>query len=897
MKLLKALFIIILILGILVGAGAIFLKIKFDIGAFSLVSQVVNVKKEVNETELVTKPFTSSDLTSFNDKKASIATNYLVRLKDTEIAAYADSKLDKNQFEFFQIELKEIEFTEDKEHSGDVKIVLKISLEDFKKNQLNDFPKNMLKMLVPDVVYATIVIAVDIVDNVGTYKSHELVVNNGVKYSELFKVLNLFTGSDTKQMLFDGADEALNQIFGSDGALKELIDDHVAMGYSFNFMGDYNCITLYRVDPNAQEIITYVGAKGDNINVTTYKISDNYITLQPVNADGYNFLGWYTDPLYVHKIEGIDPANFVPYILYAKYELIEYSIQLDFNGGTSTDNSLIKYTIESADINIKNPTKTVGAKELEFNGWMGTGLESLTKNLVIPHGSFGDKSYKAYYLGEEVEVSVVLDDKLIGSKMYQVGNTIDKNSLLDDYLVGYSVDKWYVGEEEFDFSTPIEDNITLKGSSTYLIDCIYFYPYLNEFNQAVTDKKINIDSREELIAFLDYIIFYEVTEKVNMTLTYIENSSSKVETEVKAAKDAYEELDHYQYLSHTYYLGSGMEAGKVYYQYYLSDKYSTDYATQKADPLKSSILTQQDYALKLTNDTKRANDFDDFKINKVNKKIAVTNSNQLVWALENGYNVEASGRALEILNKIKAVMRDIVNDEMDDLTKLRMIYEWIILNTSYDQKGYLESTNGTITVSNIKYYDSWFLEGVFDSHVAVCEGYAKAFNVMAALENIPAIYITGDNIESEGAGHAWNKVYLDSKWYGIDATHGDVSVTGDHSEILSYDSFLFTDSYKLSRKYQYNNFKDIKANTKFDFALIKYNNHSFKIDSYVDLKNIIDDTKDFTKTTAKYTCSIFVPLEHKADFESIAWKSALGACSYTTTLDENGNVFYNLIYE
>ena len=78
--------------------------------------------------------------------------------------------------------------------------------------------------------------------------------------------------------------------------------------------------------------------------------------------------------------------------------------------------------------------------------------------------------------------------------------------------------------------------------------------------------------------------------------------------------------------------------------------------------------------------------------------------------------------------------------------------------------------------------------GVFDHKIAVCEGFAKAFLIMARLENIPTIYVTGN-------GHAWNKVYVNGNWFVLDATHGNTLVSSfiDSKEILTYKNFLITD--------------------------------------------------------------------------------------------------------
>ena len=60
--------------------------------------------------------------------------------------------------------------------------------------------------------------------------------------------------------------------------------------------------------------------------------------------------------------------------------------------------------------------------------------------------------------------------------------------------------------------------------------------------------------------------------------------------------------------------------------------------------------------------------------------------------------------------------------------------------------------------------------GVFNGRGAVCEGFAKAYQLLLNFEGVEAIYVTG---ESEGTAHAWNVVKLNGVWYGVDITWDD----------------------------------------------------------------------------------------------------------------------------
>ena len=60
---------------------------------------------------------------------------------------------------------------------------------------------------------------------------------------------------------------------------------------------------------------------------------------------------------------------------------------------------------------------------------------------------------------------------------------------------------------------------------------------------------------------------------------------------------------------------------------------------------------------------------------------------------------------------------------------------------------------------------------------ASCEGYAKAFDCLAAECGLESALITGT--ADTGENHAWNQVKADGEWYNIDVTWGDTDKLND----------------------------------------------------------------------------------------------------------------------
>lgn len=84
-------------------------------------------------------------------------------------------------------------------------------------------------------------------------------------------------------------------------------------------------------------------------------------------------------------------------------------------------------------------------------------------------------------------------------------------------------------------------------------------------------------------------------------------------------------------------------------------------------------------------------------------------------------------------------------------------------------------------------YDAWgnpqtasyahTIVGVFDDNSAtdvVCEGYAKAFQLLCRYAGLESIYAVGWSTTSSGSGgHAWNLVKINGSWYNVDTTWDD----------------------------------------------------------------------------------------------------------------------------
>ena len=137
----------------------------------------------------------------------------------------------------------------------------------------------------------------------------------------------------------------------------------------------------------------------------------------------------------------------------------------------------------------------------------------------------------------------------------------------------------------------------------------------------------------------------------------------------------------------------------------------------------------------------------------------------------------------EVVAYAEALLVHIVTPEMSEYEKVKAIHDHIINYTEYDYERYLNGTVPEVSHS---------ARGVFEYGLAVCQGYAYAFELLCDLAGLECDYVTGT---AGGGGHAWNQVKVDGKWYNIDVTWDDpiYYLNGVLTPYLGYDYFLVSD--------------------------------------------------------------------------------------------------------
>ena len=413
-----------------------------------------------------------------------------------------------------------------------------------------------------------------------------------------------------------------------------------------------------------------------------------------------------------------------------------------------------------------------------------------------------------------------------GGYKLQVCNKCNKQIKTDVILkTGHSFSAWQVVEA----ATPEKDGIEKRICDVcYTIEERVVSSF-NYIDLSVIQKNISLDGVIECDT-MDYLqIIFD---------TAILNNASSVKIKLKFSVDEktiLQKLVDNCSISLNYHVA--MEYGDFLLLKFTYSEMATTSTNQVPKYIQYNSLNYNVY------ESNRSPDFDDFKINKSSFRYQVETSSQLVYVLERGVKPIPSpgSNAFEVYEYAKEILREIIDDSMSDFEKIKAIHDYLIMNVTYDAALYdLFFTNP----EGISKYNGFYLEGVFFDKLAVCEGISKAFSVLCNIEGIKCVVVTGYQTElPNGAGHAWNKVYLDGKWYIVDTT-SDGTIINCMFEILSYEYFLI-DEKTMEIKYTANEYKELVCDTTYNiFKNFTYKLNDIENDFYVEsFEELVDVIK------------------------------------------------------
>ena len=136
------------------------------------------------------------------------------------------------------------------------------------------------------------------------------------------------------------------------------------------------------------------------------------------------------------------------------------------------------------------------------------------------------------------------------------------------------------------------------------------------------------------------------------------------------------------------------------------------------------------------------------------------------------------------LNRCVDTIVSNANQQNSDYEKAKYVHDYIIRNCQYDLNAY-EVISSSQSVVGTNYATTAY--GCLINHTAVCEGYAKAYQLIMNKLGIECGFVTGsatNSFTNTPEGHAWNYIKLGDKYYFVDVTWDDpVSPDGTSNNI------------------------------------------------------------------------------------------------------------------
>lgn len=322
-----------------------------------------------------------------------------------------------------------------------------------------------------------------------------------------------------------------------------------------------NTITYLEVD---YEDCTFVN------NHPTYVTGTSFYLDTP-SRPGYEFLGWtgtgLTQPQKAVQVLSTDAGNRT---YTANWSLSEYTIHVDYAGGSSTTDVPVTYNVTSAKITLPTPKKT----GFVFVGWSGTGIASgeTAATVEIPRGSVGNRTYTAvwtdrtdtkhriYFYGykdnllilpsgltyEEVEIGQPIPDPIddvqdtVGYKIksWNIDLTDSKYVNLNDDIEVHST--WAVSDDIY--------TVTVNGTASSTTKCGQYEKFtaktdatsksgakFSHWVAVKTDSQGNELSRE-IVSYYQNYTFY-VHADIYLLAVYGSSSSVRAASRVSYVED------------------------------------------------------------------------------------------------------------------------------------------------------------------------------------------------------------------------------------------------------------------------------------------------------------------------------------------------------------------------
>lgn len=222
--------------------------------------------------------------------------------------------------------------------------------------------------------------------------------------------------------------------------------------------GTYGDVVLIAEWKAIEHTVYLCNEQGESFDKIVYTIESDDVVLKNQLKEYYNFVGWFDSN--GNKIATIPASTAKDMYVYRKFSPVEFTILYRYNGGSGEN--VAKYTIESDDIILNNPTRDY----YTFLGWYN-GNEKVEK---ISKGSHGNITLQARWKAIEYSISYYgVED----TTNFVTSYTVESESIVlstprKDYynFIGWYTSQDFGGDSIAEIDTKTPQNYSLYAKFT-----------------------------------------------------------------------------------------------------------------------------------------------------------------------------------------------------------------------------------------------------------------------------------------------------------------------------------------------------------------------------------------------------------------------------------------------
>ncbi len=232
---------------------------------------------------------------------------------------------------------------------------------------------------------------------------------------------------------------------------------------------------------------------------------------------------------------------------------------------------------------------------------------------------------------------------------------------------------------------------------------------------------------------------------------------------------------------------------------------------------------------------------------------------------------------------INAKAREITAECKTVSEKAKTVYTWVANNIYYDDDYYLRKAKDAPSANP---------KDVFETGIAVCQGYAQLMTMMCRAVGVPCRTVTGQTYDEDSGfnvnnkpylynaeWHAWNEIYLDGEWRMCDPTW-DSQNKYFYSEKLTYpatDKYYCMDIDEFSKDHYIIDYRDridlASGDLGYTYVKVGYYTVRPQADRMWLMFNYTGNEKDVVIPEELYAENIYTHFEWNDNIESITFPS------------------------